>query len=648
MCGIAGYLGWRGENAGETLRAMAASLWHRGPDDGGVWLDPEAGIGLAHRRLAILDLSPHGHQPMRSAGGRFVLAFNGEIYNFLELRRELTSLGHPFRGNSDTEVMLACFEQWGAAESLKRFQGMFAFALWDREERTLLLARDRVGEKPLYYGVCRGSFLFGSELKALRKHPDWSGGIDPLALNLFFRYTYLPAPYSIHPGVAKLAPGCYLTVRCRKDGSFDSQLSCYWSIAEVARSGLADPFRWSEREAVAALEERLSAAVARQMIADVPLGVFLSGGYDSSTVVSLMQRQSPTPVKTFSIGFREDGFDEAQHARAIARHLGTEHTELYVTERESIEVIPRLPSLYDEPFADSSQIPTYLLARLARQQVTVSLSGDGGDELFCGYNRYELVERYWGRIGRIPHPLRKGIGRLASRLPVPLLDGICLAGRPLLPAGLDGERVQRLGWLFGAKSPHALAEQMSGYHRWADALVKVGGGGEGEGEGEGEGLPRTGSRCIPSEMMLMDFLRYLPDDILVKVDRAAMGVSLETRIPLLDPEVIELVWRLPIDLKRRDGERKWILRQILYKYVPRPLVDRPKMGFGVPIEHWLRGPLRDWAESLLSREALSASGLLDPAPIRQKWLEHQSGRQNWRYQLWPVLMFQSWYQQSAS
>lgn len=623
------------------LRSMTDQLAHRGPDSHGYWCDPGAGAALGHRRLAIIDLSAGGAQPMTSRSGRYVISFNGEIYNFQPLRRELLALGQSFRGDSDTEVILAAVEQWGVSEALRRLQGMFAFALWDSKERALFLARDRVGEKPLYYGQCRGSFLFGSELKALRRHPDWEGGLDPEAVNLLLRYTYIPGPRSVYRGISKLPAGSFLKV-VRDGGSCRSSLHSYWSVCDAARTGLADPFTGSDAEAASAVEEALSAAIARQMISDVPLGAFLSGGYDSSTIVALMQAQSATPVRTFTIGFHENGFDEAQHAKAVAAHLGTEHTELYVTERDSLEVIPLLPSLYDEPFADSSQIPTYLLARLARERVTVSLSGDGGDELFCGYNRYDLVERSWGRISGIPHPLREGVGRAAESIPLPLLDGICRAVKPLLPDGVDGERIHRLAQLFCAASPKTMAEQMSGYHAWADAVVRL------PGRREEEGIPGIGSGCIPSEMMLMDFLRYLPDDILVKVDRAAMGVSLETRIPLLDPALIELVWRLPISLKRRNGERKWILRQILYKHVPRTLLDRPKMGFGVPIEHWIRGPLRDWAESLLSEEALSRSGLLNPAPVRRKWLEHRSGRQNWRYQLWPVLMFQSWYQQEAS
>ena len=657
MCGIAGYIGAQNRpyDDARCLAAMSDELRHRGPDDAGFWFDAASGVGLAHRRLAILDLSAEGHQPMLSRSARFVLSFNGEIYNFLELQKELRALGHNFRGGSDTEVMLAGFEEWGIEASLKRFYGMFAFALWDRQDETLFLARDRAGEKPLYYGWCGGSFLFGSELKALRRHPAWVGGIDPAALNLFFRYTYIPAPHSIHPGIHKLEPGCYLKLVPGR-GEHAETRHRYWSVQEAARAGRVDPFVGSDAEAVAAVEAALARAISRQMISDVPLGAFLSGGYDSSTVVALMQAQSTTPVKTFTIGFHEGEFNEARHAKAIAQRLGTDHCELYLTQADCLDVIPRLPSLYDEPFADSSQIPTYLLAKLAREKVTVSLSGDAGDELFCGYNRYDMVESFWGKISPLPHSLRQGASALALNTPLPFLDGLCgLAGRVARRGGgLHGERIRRGAQLFAARSPEHLGELMMSYDSWADAIVK-GPALRDAGEILPSLLPPSvqagatgswqGPSCIASQMMLADFGRYLPDDILVKVDRAAMGVSLETRIPLLDPALIELVWRLPMHLKRRNGERKWVLRQVLYRYLPREMVERPKMGFGVPIELWLRGPLRDWAESLLSERALSQSGLLNPAPVRKKWLEHQSGRYNWKYELWPVLMFQSWHVQ---
>ncbi|GFO69000.1 asparagine synthetase B [Geomonas limicola] len=633
MCGIAGYLAPNGKMGrfSETLSAMAETLRHRGPDDGGIWYDAEKGVGLAHRRLAILDLSSAGHQPMHAASGRYVLAFNGEVYNFQELQRELGELGRRFRGHSDTEVMLAAFEEWGVAAALTRFIGMFAFALWDRQRDTLYLARDRAGEKPLYYGWCGGSFLFGSELKALRRHPDWKGGVDPHSLHLLLRYTYLPAPHCIHPGISKLPAGSLLTLS--SGGSSGSErIVPYWSLLENLQR--AEPFTGGDLEARQALGAALSRAVKRQMVSDVPLGAFLSGGIDSSTVVALMQAQSPRPVKTFTIGFYEKGYDEAAQARAVASHLGTDHTELYVTDREALEVIPKLPQFYDEPFADSSQIPTFLLAQLARRHVTVSLSGDGGDELFGGYRRYALIERHWRRISRVPGSLRRAAFRgIEQALP--------LAERALgrLTGSLDLDRLRRLARLAAAGSVPELNELLTCYDRWAEAAT---------GQAALPALPLANRELWEAHpetlehLMLLDFQRYLPDDILVKVDRAAMAVSLETRIPLLDPEVIELSWRLPRHFKWREGQGKWLLRQVLYQHVPRNLVERPKCGFGIPVGLWLKGPLKEWGESLLSEAALQRSGLLVPGPIRRTWQEHLSGARDRTFELWPVLMFQAW------
>ncbi|GFO59340.1 asparagine synthetase B [Geomonas silvestris] len=640
MCGIAGYLapGEKTAHFDETLSAMADALRHRGPDDGGLWYDAEKGVGLAHRRLAILDLSGAGHQPMHAASGRYVLAFNGEIYNFRELQRELAELGHCFRGHSDTEVMLAAFDAWGVAAALSRFTGMFAFALWDRQRDMLYLARDRAGEKPLYYGWCGGSFLFSSELKALRRHPDWHGGVDPFSLHLLLRYTYLPAPHCIHPGVYKLPAGSLLTLS-RGGASGSERIIPYWSLLETLHR--AEPFTGNDPEALQVLDAALSRAVKRQMVADVPLGAFLSGGIDSSTVVALMQAQSAQPVKTFTIGFHEKGYDEAAQARAVARHLGTEHTELYVTDREALEVIPQLPRLYDEPFADSSQIPTFLLARLARSQVTVSLSGDGGDELFGGYRRYALIERHWRRISCLPAALR----RAALRGVEPALSLVEGALGRLPGKRPDLARLRRLARLAAAGSVPELNELLTCYDRWA---------GEATGYTALPVLPKANRELweahpkVLEHLMLLDFQRYLPDDILVKVDRAAMAVSLETRIPLLDPEVIELSWRLPRHFKWRDGEGKWLLRQVLYQYLPRHLVDRPKSGFGIPVGHWLKGPLREWGESLLSEAALQHSGLLVPGPIRRTWQEHVTGAQDRTFELWPVLMFQAWLLEGSS
>jgi asparagine synthase (glutamine-hydrolysing) len=644
MCGFVGF--WDGSSglasseATEIVERMAAMLVHRGPDDGGSWIDERAGLALGHRRLSIVELSLLGHQPMPSASGRYVVAFNGEIYNFGELRKQLEGGGARFRGNSDTEVLLVAVEAWGLEEALRRFVGMFAFALWDREERVLFLCRDRMGEKPLYYGHAGPALLFGSELKALRRHPAWRGDIDRGVLPLLLRHGYVPAPYSIYRGIAKLPPGTY--VRATGAGPFDlSGPVPYWSLAAAAEAGRADPFLGSEEEAVGALDVLLRGAVRQQMVADVPLGAFLSGGVDSSTVVALMQAQSAAPVRTFTLGFREDGFDEARDARAVAAHLGTEHTEMYVTPADAMAVIPRLPSLYDEPFADSSQIPTFLVAQLARRHVTVALSGDAGDELFGGYNRYFFGNRIWARARGIPLPLRRAVAGLMAVVP----PRYWRATNSLLPARLRqpqlDDRMRKVAEILA--SPDADAMFLGLVSEWKRPGSMVLGGTE---------LPtRLNSRVQREEqasfverMMYLDSVSYLPDDILAKVDRAAMGVSLETRVPFLDHRVVEFAWRLPLSLKLREGKGKWILRRVLDRYVPRTLIERPKMGFGVPIGHWLRGPLREWAEELLDERRLRAEGFFDPAPVRRRWREHLSGARDWQYSLWYVLMFQAWYQ----
>lgn len=645
MCGIAGFLEPSGFPAAEgeaRARSMARRLVHRGPDDEGTWCDGESGVGLAHRRLSILDLSPSGHQPMASAGERFVTVFNGEIYNYADLRAELESAGAapPWRGHSDTEVLLAGFEAWGVAATMARAVGMFAIAVWDRGERTLYLARDRMGEKPLYYGWQGGAFLFGSELKALRAHPAFKGAIDRRALTLLLRYAYVPAPHSIHEGISKLPPGSVLTLA---HGQREPEVRPYWTLRSAVEAGLERLFVGSEAEAVAELDARLRTAVRLQMVADVPLGAFLSGGVDSSTIVALMQAQSMRPVRTFTVGFHEKAWDEAGHARAVAAHLGTDHTELYLSPQDVLDVVPGLPDFYDEPFADASQVPTILVARLARQHVTVSLSGDAGDELFGGYSRYLMARALWNRVGWAPAPLRALAARGVSGVP----DGAwALLERPLaglLPGGWRkrplGVRARQFAGLLAAHRPEDIFHGIVSH--WSDPAAAVIGG-----------LEATTVLCDPASwpgtpdfeqrMMYLDALSYLPDDVLAKVDRAAMTTSLETRVPLLDHRVVEFAWTLPTNLKIRDGRGKWILRQVLDRYVPRALIERPKVGFGVPLALWLRRDLREWAEALLDEGRLRGEGYFEPAAVRRKWDEHQSGRQDWHHCLWNVLMFQAW------
>ena len=657
MCGLAGVLESKGQSSDSLRRlveAMTSKLVHRGPDAEGAWLDE--GIALGHRRLAILDLSPAGAQPMHSACGRYVIAFNGEIYNHLEMRHDLTVLGAApdWRGHSDTETLLAAIAHWGLDETLHRAAGMFAIALWDRRGRRFSLARDRIGEKPLYWGWAGGDLVFGSELKALRQHPEFPHDVCRQALAQYLRFAYVPAPRTIHPGVYKLEPGCILTVDGEppnsaptaplRPGQCYGSLSIrrYWPLNEMIESGAQSRFT-SESEAVAAVDEALRAAVNRQMIADVPLGAFLSGGIDSSLIVALMQAQSSRPVQTFTVGFENKAFNEAPFAAAVASHLGTAHTELIVTENEAREVIPLLPQMYDEPFADSSQIPTYLVCRTARSQVTVALSGDAGDELFGGYNRYFWGPRLWRRLDPIPPALRAGIGRGIAAVPVEVWDRI---------GNLKGGAVNRMG-----DKAHRLADNLRDVRTIDDLYYGLVSTWPGEriviGQDEpidsilNDPLPAALSDDSAARMMAQDMRTYLPDDILCKVDRAGMAISLETRVPFLDPDVLAISARLPTRMKIRHGQGKWALRQILYQHVPRELIERPKTGFGIPVGEWLRGPLRAWAEDLLCEEALRKDGLLDPVPIRQAWQEHLSGRRDWTHRLWIILMFMSWRAQTA-
>ncbi|MCK9264935.1 MAG: asparagine synthase (glutamine-hydrolyzing) [Deltaproteobacteria bacterium] len=642
MCGITGFMGYPGSpGLSAKARAMADTLVHRGPDDSGVWTDEQAGVSLAHRRLSILDLSAAGHQPMVSASGRHVIVFNGEIYNHLELRKKLDPVS--WRGHSDTETLLEAIDAWGIRRALEESTGMFAFALWDRKERTLTLARDRIGEKPLYYGRTGGVIVFASELKALRAFPGFNASINRDALALFMRHNYIPAPWSIYEGIFKLPPGTFTTLGSPDD---PARPETYWSARHAALSGLEDPFFGDEREAIDELENILKRAVRGQMLSDVPLGAFLSGGFDSSLIVALMQAQSSLPVKTFTIGFHEEVYNEAVHAEAVARHLGTEHTELYVTPKECQAVIPRLPTLYDEPFGDSSQIPTFLVSELARRHVTVSLSGDGGDELFGGYNRYFRGMELYRHANRFSDTLRRKLTRAVTLLPPAAWNRMFALMRPLLPSRLrnassPGTKLHELAKILDSHTPEAI--YLSLLSHWHDPASLVLHSREPE---TAVNVPGRWLDCRSHEyrMMYLDLVTYLPDDILVKVDRAAMAVSLETRVPFLDHSIVEFSWRLPLSMKIRSNQGKWVLRRVLDRYVPREIMERPKMGFGVPIDLWLRGPLREWAETLLNESRLKSEGFFNPDPIREKWTEHLSGRSNWQYLLWDVLMFQAWHE----
>jgi asparagine synthase (glutamine-hydrolysing) len=643
MCGLTGYLagrsGFAETDARVTLRYMADAIVHRGPDSDGYWLDTAVGIGLAHRRLAIVDLSSAVAQPMVSVSKRYVIAFNGEIYNHLRLRDTLQRENNviaPWRGHSDTETLLAGFDAWGIEGTLHRAIGMFAMAVWDRGNHVLTLARDRLGEKPLYYGWQgqggQAVFLFGSELSALRRHPAFAAEINRDALTLLMRHSCIGGEHSIYSDIYKLPPGHLLTV---SNTAPEPMVRAWWSGATVVEQGVAKPFSGSPEEAVDELEALLRDAIGQQMMADVPLGAFLSGGIDSSTVVALMQAQSRRPVRTFSIGFNEEGFNEAVYAKAVARHLGTDHTELYVTPEQALAVIPILPTLYSEPFADSSQIPTFLVSQLARQHVTVSLSGDAGDELFCGYTRYQLTAGLWDKLSRLPRSMRLLAAGLITAIPPGAWDK--LSG--LIPLSSVGDKLHKGATLLGSRTAADLYRGMTSH--WAEPASLVLGSTEPAAVLTGAAQVLHGLSDV-ERMMALDMLSYLPDDILVKVDRAAMGVSLETRVPFLDHRVVEFAWSLPLDFKLRNGVTKWPLRELLYRHVPRELIERPKIGFGVPIAHWLRGPLRDWAEGLLDESRLRQESFFSHTRIHQKWSEHLSGKRNWHYLLWNVLMFQAW------
>jgi asparagine synthase (glutamine-hydrolysing) len=644
MCGFAGILttaGFKSDELADRARRMIAPIMHRGPDDSGIWADEHVGLAFGFRRLAIVDLSPNGHQPMWSPSRRFVMVFNGQVYNFKDLRCELEQYGYHFRGHSDTEVILAAFERWGIDEAIRRFVGMFAIAVWDAHRRELSLFRDRVGKKPLYVYSEPGLITFGSELKALLAGPSFDRSIDRTALASYLRYLYVPAPKSIFQRAIKLPPGHILTVSDPKLSLPASQP--YWSLREVALSGLASPFAGSDAEAIDELDALLVDAVKCRLYADVPLGALLSGGIDSSTVVALMQEMTSQPVKTYTIGFAEKEFDEARHAARVARHLGTDHTELLLTGADAHAVIPRLPEIFDEPLADPSELPTFLVSQLARQHVTVALSGDGGDELFAGYNRYLYGTRVLPSLNRVPRGVRRLVAAGIGSVPPATWDRLHGLTAALLPGvasqRLPGERMHKLSNLMSADSVGDMYRALLSAWQQPDGLLVD----CGAIEDQNRRILNGGQPAhLLDRMMLADQLTYLPDDLLAKVDRASMAVSLEVRTPLLDHRVLEFSWRLARSLKVRGNLGKWALRQVLYRRVPRHIVERPKMGFSVPIDRWLRGPLRKWAESLLSYDELGRSGLLEPAPIIGAWSELQEGRRAAGPALWAVIMFQAW------
>ena len=633
MCGIAGYFAVNNERSDSEMEAiateMANAIVHRGPDSSGAWVDEKVGLALAHRRLSIIDLSVHGNQPMHSEHGQYVIIFNGEIYNHRELRQELLSRGKTFRGHSDTEVILAGCEEWGVEQTINKCVGMFAIALWDIKGKNLYLVRDRMGEKPLYYGWQKGTFIFSSELKAMKRHPDFQGEIDRDSLALYFRHKYIPAPYSVYENVSKLEPGAILKLSIRANLGNNNcrcpEITTYWSLKEIAEKAELHGYDGTAEEAVSDLEALLLESIEGQMIADVPLGAFLSGGIDSSTIVALMQRLSSKPIRTFCIGFKEQGYNEADYAKKIARHLGCEHTELYVTPQQLMDVIPNMPRLYDEPFADGSQIPTFLVSRLARQHVTVSLSGDAGDELFYGYSAYSLLFKRWNIARRINignKLVRDVILKLARWVYNANHKQLAVA-ESLLSSGtyIDVYRAM-------ISQIHDPCVLVLDSHEPATVFSKK------------ESWP-----CIYSKeqtIMLLDALSYLPDDILVKLDRAAMACSLETRVPLLDHHIVEFAFRLPFGIKVREGVTKWPLRQILYKYVPRELVERPKKGFGIPVGKWLRNELRGWAYDSLDKRTIREDGVLNADVVQQYLSEHMHGRQDHSEVIWSILMFQCW------
>lgn len=642
MCGFVGFLSRQEVSVDQVLK-MALAIKSRGPDSSGTWVDVHAGIALAHRRLAIIDTTNAGHQPMVSTNKRLILAFNGEIYNHQQIRQSLLIEfgGILWRGGSDTETLLTAIEKWGIPMTLERLNGMFAFALWDRDLKTITLAVDRMGEKPLYYGKSGNSFLFGSELKALSQHSTWNPELDHSSMSLYFKYGYIPAPLTIYKNIYKLPPSSWIQIH--SSSLLAGSISSYWNPLEVMETATHDRHIMNSYSTIDELEKRISDAVGLRMESDVPLGAFLSGGIDSSTIVALMQSHSSLPVNTYTIGFENSEYNEADDAIAIAKHLGTSHTEICVTAEDALSSVPELSSIWDEPFADSSQIPTLLLSRLTRQSVTVALSGDGGDELFCGYNRYCSGFQLYKRSRRVPRPLRDFLGHIAGNFSPRLLDSLLsiLPSKFSSSAGI-ASRLNKISDLLLCDSEKSYFDAMvSGLGFKDPSSILVGSFQPADFISLHNSLPNISD--FRELMMAIDATSYLPGDILTKVDRASMAASLEVRTPFLDHSLIEWAWRLPFELKHRNGLGKYALRQVLHKYVPSELLDRPKQGFGIPLEHWLNSSLSEWADDLLDPVRLSRQGLLNVDYVQKLLLEHRSGRKRWHHQLWTILMFQSWH-----
>ncbi|MEN9349450.1 MAG: hypothetical protein RL372_428 [Bacteroidota bacterium] len=644
MCGIAGYLSKKSDVNKDVLSKICEVMHHRGPDDYGIWISENQQIGFCHKRLSIIDTSSNGHQPMTSATGRFIIVFNGEIYNHLELRKELNLAGHniSYKSSSDTETLLHCFELWGVEKTAKKTLGMFAFAVYDKEKNVILLVRDRFGEKPLYYGLQDNHFYFASELKSIRANPYFVAEIDNYALQEFIKYSYVPSPYSIYKGIKKLKPGYVLSISL-KDVNYTLSEIQYWNFFEVAKNGINKPFQGSDSEAIINLDSKISDAVSSQQLSDVPIGAFLSGGIDSSLIASVMQSQCSTPINTFTIGFNENSFNEAIYAKEVAKHLGTNHNEIYVSPQDAMNIIPDLATMYDEPFADSSQLPTYLLSRMAKQHVTVCLSGDAGDELFGGYNRYIQGVRF----KKYPQPLKKAIYAILSQLTPAQFNLVYDKLKPLLPSSFrssnPGSHIQKIVSILNLTNDWEIYERLTTFSFSSNIIIK----GQSHLNNTISNLFNEKLRNIEfaNKMMIADSLTYLTDDILCKVDRAAMSVSLETRVPFLDYRLVEFAWRLPLHMKIRNGKGKWILRELLNKYIPPSLIDRPKMGFAIPIDIWLKNELKDWAESLLNEKRIKEDGIFNSNEIKEIWNNHQSGEKGLQSELWNILIFQSWKEQ---